>query len=162
MIEYIEGDITKPINDNPKIIPHICNTFGMWGKGVVIPIGNKWPIARETFLNTDNHVLGRVQFVAVDEGLYVANMIAQPYLIRAKRLTIDARYNQKEFDYAALETCLETVANYARPKGYEIHMPRIGTGLAAGDWELIEPIIEKTCKDLNVYVYDYNEDKPNA
>ena len=36
-----------------------------------------------------------------------------------------------------------------------IHMPRIGTGLAQGDWSLIEPIIQDTLEGLNVFVYDF-------
>ncbi|MDR6488204.1 O-acetyl-ADP-ribose deacetylase (regulator of RNase III) [Chryseobacterium vietnamense] len=38
-----------------------------------------------------------------------------------------------------------------------IHMPRIGCGLAGGKWEEIEPIIERALlkKDVEVYVYDF-------
>ena len=32
-------------------------------------------------------------------------------------------------------------------------------GIAGGDWETVESIIETTCKDLEVYVYDLPERK---
>lgn len=157
MINYIEGDITKPVNSNPKIIPHICNTFGRWGAGVVIPIRRKWPLAEQVYRNDKQWKLGTVQFISVENNVMIANMIAQPYLISPGQITIDARYNIQSFDYNSLEKCLEQVVNYARPKNMEIHMPMIGTGLAKGDWSKIEPIIEKTMKDLKVYVYEYKK-----
>jgi hypothetical protein len=33
-------------------------------------------------------------------------------------------------------------------------MPRIGCGLAGGTWEEVEPVVERTCGDLEVHVYD--------
>lgn len=39
---------------------------------------------------------------------------------------------------------------------YSIHMPKIGSGLAGGDWLKIEKIINKIFVDENVYVYIYH------
>ena len=41
-------------------------------------------------------------------------------------------------------------------------MPRIGCGLAGGDWKTIENIIQRTfidIADVDVYVYDLKEQK---
>ena len=45
----------------------------------------------------------------------------------------------------------------AKELGASVHMPRIGTGLAGGKWELIEPLIlEKLiAAGVKVYVYDF-------
>ena len=32
MITYITGDATRPQEVGPKIIAHICNNLGGWGK----------------------------------------------------------------------------------------------------------------------------------
>jgi hypothetical protein len=44
----------------------------------------------------------------------------------------------------------------ARRAGASIHMPRIGSGLAGGSWEVVEEIVEETlCRQgLRVTVYD--------
>jgi hypothetical protein len=35
-------------------------------------------------------------------------------------------------------------------------MPRIGCGLAGGDWSTVEKIINDSLPDIDVYVYDLN------
>ena len=41
-INYIKGDATNPQISGNKIIVHICNDIGGWGKGFVLAISNKW------------------------------------------------------------------------------------------------------------------------
>ncbi|MGB3404347.1 MAG: hypothetical protein WBA77_16810 [Microcoleaceae cyanobacterium] len=41
-IQYIKGDATSPQVNGNKIICHICNDIGGWGKGFVLAISNKW------------------------------------------------------------------------------------------------------------------------
>ena len=41
-IEFMTGDATKPVGDGPKIIVHICNDIGGWGKGFVLAISKRW------------------------------------------------------------------------------------------------------------------------
>jgi O-acetyl-ADP-ribose deacetylase (regulator of RNase III) len=45
----------------------------------------------------------------------------------------------------------------AHELGASVHMPRIGCGLAGGDWSKVEPLITRrlTDKGIAVYVYDY-------
>jgi hypothetical protein len=35
-------------------------------------------------------------------------------------------------------------------------MPRIGCGLGGCSWELVEVVVERELKDVDVFVYDYN------
>ena len=58
--------------------------------------------------------------------------------------------------YEALERCLEKVADQAKELKASVHMPRIGCGLAGGEWTKIEPLISrKLCEqDVSVTVYD--------
>ena len=41
-IEYLKGDATSPVKEGNKIILHICNDIGGWGKGFVMAISKKW------------------------------------------------------------------------------------------------------------------------
>jgi O-acetyl-ADP-ribose deacetylase (regulator of RNase III) len=41
-INYIKGDATAPISKGEKIICHICNDIGGWGKGFVLAISKRW------------------------------------------------------------------------------------------------------------------------
>lgn len=56
--------------------------------------------------------------------------------------------------YGALAECLRVVRTKAIELKASVHMPRIGTGLGGGKWELIEPLIETHLNGLAVYVYD--------
>ena len=58
--------------------------------------------------------------------------------------------------YDALRKCLELVGYVAEAEGATVHMPRIGAGLAGGDWKTIEQIvIDEICgRGVDVTVYD--------
>lgn len=40
-IQYKKGDATNPIDNGNKVIVHICNDIGAWGKGFVMAISKK-------------------------------------------------------------------------------------------------------------------------
>jgi O-acetyl-ADP-ribose deacetylase (regulator of RNase III) len=92
--------------------------------------------------------LGAVQFVQVEDELWVANMIGQHDTLPTEE--------GPPIRYTAVEGCLEKVGVKALRLNGSIHMPRIGCGLAGGKWEEIEPIIirQLCAKDIPVYVYD--------
>ena len=105
---------------------------------------------REWFKSKDGFKLGKVQFVQVEEDLWVANLIGQHKINKDENGNAPIRYD-------AIEQGLEEVASFAIENKANIHMPRIGCGLAGGKWEMIEPIILKTLSDNNieVTVYDF-------
>ena len=156
-IRYILGDATRPVGRGPKVIAHVCNTEGYWGKGFVKAITSRWykPEARyRTWAeeNNDQLPLGMVQPVRVEPDLWVLNMIAQE--------GIRPQDGVPPIRYEALRTCLGKAAGYAKEKGASIHMPRIGAGLAGGDWVVIEGIIQDELDDdgVAVVVYDLPHD----
>ncbi len=63
--------------------------------------------------------------------------------------------SQPPIRYEALALCLTAVRHAAEKLGSSVHMPRIGTGLAGGKWERIEPLILKMLEGREVYVYDF-------
>ncbi|KPE50520.1 macro domain-containing protein [Chryseobacterium indologenes] len=153
-IQYMQGDATAPETEGNKIIAHICNDIGGWGKGFVTAISKKWKEPeneyRQWFKKGEDFYLGEIQLVKVEDGIWISNMIAQHKIITSSGGIPPIRYD-------AVEKCLEKLAEAALQINATIHMPRIGCGLAGGKWEKIEPLIEKTLlkNNLGVYVYDF-------
>ena len=48
-ITYIKGDATCPQAKGTKLIVHICNDLGGWGKGFVVAISKRWPKPEEAY-----------------------------------------------------------------------------------------------------------------
>ena len=153
-IQYIKGDATSPQGSDNKIIVHVCNDIGGWGKGFVMAISKRWKSPevqyRNWFKSKNDFELGKVQFAQVEEDLWVANLIGQHKINKDEFGEAPIRYN-------AIEEGLKLVADYAKTNKASVHMPRIGCGLAGGKWEMIEPIILKTLseKEIEVVVYDF-------
>ncbi|GGB78083.1 Appr-1-p processing protein [Flavobacterium suaedae] len=153
-INYIKGDATQPIGEGNKIIVHICNDIGGWGKGFVMAISKRWEKPeveyREWYKSNDNFELGEVQFVKVEDDLWVGNMIAQHKIHKSKEGNPPIRYD-------AVKKALEHVCNFAVENKASVHMPRIGCGLAGGKWEEIESLIHTALSenDIQVTVYDF-------
>ena len=157
-ITYITGDATNPIDFNNKIICHICNDIGLWGKGFVLALSKKWKKPENNYRNLSKSYsniysntikLGLVQFIKVESDIWVANMISQHRIYTVKQQEPPIRYD-------ALEICLDKVADFAIENNASIHCPRIGAGLAGGEWTKIVFLLEKCLckKGINIYVYD--------
>lgn len=152
MITYIQGDATSPQAKGPKIIAHVCNDRGGWGKGFVLALSKRWAQPEQSYRkwyhSRDGFALGAIQLVQVRPDISVANMVAQwGYKTGSKGPPIR---------YEALRRCLERLAVEAEARKASVHMPRIGCGLAGGSWDLVCPIVEETLQDHAVYVYDYS------
>ena len=155
-ITYLNGDATNPSTAGPKVIAHICNDIGGWGKGFVLAITKRWPEPetqyRDWFANRESNdfALGSVQFVEVGDKLWIANMIAQHKTKQGSDGVPPIRYD-------AVSSCLGLLSKFASDHQATIHMPRIGCGLAGGSWDKIVPLIEQTCgvAQVSVYVYDF-------
>ena len=82
-ITYIKGDATCPQAKGVKLIPHVCNDMGRWGKGFVLALSRRWRQPEEQYRawyagrTGEGFGLGAVQFIQVESYIWVANMIAQ-------------------------------------------------------------------------------------
>ena len=45
-LSFIKGDATSPQAKGRKIIAHICNDLGKWGKGFVMAVSARWTALR--------------------------------------------------------------------------------------------------------------------
>ncbi|MEH0157736.1 macro domain-containing protein [Limibacter armeniacum] len=153
-IQYIKGDATQPQGGGNKIIVHICNDIGGWGKGFVMALSNRWPEPEAQYRawhkSGEGFRLGRVQFVEVSGNIFVANLIGQHKIRKDEDGNPPIRYE-------AIKEGLQEVADKASELNASVHMPRIGCGLAGGKWEEIEPIIKEQLTEQNISttVYDF-------
>ena len=157
-IRYLRGDATSPQAKGVKIIAHVSNDLGGWGKGFVLAISRRWSEPESQYRAWhrerahNDFGLGATQFVPVEPEIWVANMVGQ-HGIRRK-----GDMGPQPVRYEAIEQCLAAVAAKAQELNASVHMPRIGCGLAGGTWEKIEPLIlTQLCeRDVEVWVYDWN------
>jgi O-acetyl-ADP-ribose deacetylase (regulator of RNase III) len=144
-ITYIKGDATAP-KRKPAIIAHVVNDCGRWGSGFVLAVSKRWKQPEKIYKAETSRVLNSVSFVEVAKDVTVANMTAQHGIFSPG----DRDHNNQPLVYDALYRCLLKVAQQAKEKGAELHMPKIGSGLAKGDWKIIEAIIDSACREHSV------------
>ena len=159
---YVKGDLfvhVPDLNYDITIIPHVCNNIGKFGKGFVVPLAKKYPESKKTFIKSFDSLEGKLsdtQFISCDnEKVIVANMVAQEGIGSKKvngKLVSPIRYY-------ALSNCMNKVKDVAlslknQNKNVLIACPMFGSGLAGGNWEIIEKMIEEIwVKEIPVKVY---------
>lgn len=155
-IRYIRGDATQPQAKGNRIIAHVCNDLGGWGKGFVLAISKRWPGPESSYRawhrdrSKNDFGLGAVQVIQVETYVWVANMVAQRGMKTGS--------NGPPIRYEAVRASLRKLTAEANELEASVHMPRIGCGLAGGNWEEIEPIVldELTSQGVEVTIYDLN------
>jgi O-acetyl-ADP-ribose deacetylase (regulator of RNase III) len=175
-IQYVIGDATRPCTSTHlAMIVHCCNDIGAWGAGFVLALDRAfqgkpgtqyrtWATHKSQIPGTTGRfTLGEVQYVTVTTAAgvpaLVCNIIGQhgtgpqPRKLR--------RSPGPPVRYWALAHGLKHVQNHARTLSgvmgvpVSIHCPRMGCGLAGGDWQKVEKILSKLHPP--VYVYDLSK-----
>ena len=156
MLHYIKGDLLEVKNG---IIGHGVNCQGVMGSGVALGIKNKYPSVYEAYRravqqsHNKDSLLGMVQVIStLPDGVYdpkgdtvlVANIFTQNKY---------GKDGKRYLDYEALYVGFEKL--YKRSVLYDLPLciPKIGCGLAGGDWGIVSLMIEKAYPK-DVYVYE--------
>lgn len=165
-IQYLNHDATYPIGNGHKYILHICNDIGGWGKGFVNSISKRWIEPRAEYKkwysngyytsNNNAYVnfsLGENQYVDVSDNITIVNMIAQHGIYPSKgedgKLIPPIRYD-------SLKQCLLKFVEHVKgEENFTANMPLIGSGLAGGEWDVIEKIINSTLIENNIDTFVY-------
>lgn len=130
---------------------HGCNCHDAMHSGIAWEMQRAFPIVREMdskyhqmSMEDNTDMLGSTVPVHISHEVYVLNMYTQFYP------GADCRYD-------AIKEAFES-ANFALPKsGFNtLFIPRIGAGVAGGDWDKISAIINEVTPDLNVIVVDWD------
>ncbi|MDR1282410.1 MAG: Appr-1-p processing protein [Opitutaceae bacterium] len=156
-ITYLKGDATRPVGDGTKLVVHCCNDIGAWGAGFVLALSRRWPEPEcfyrqwaEGIITRPTFALGEVQVVPVEAGIAVVNLIGQH--------GTGWRDGVPPIRYGAITTGLNRLRTrqLCLHPGTSVHMPRMGCGLAGGEWSHVERIIIDTLssRDVPVFIYD--------
>jgi len=136
MIKYVDGDLIKMAqNGDFDVIAHGCNCFCNMGAGIAPQIKSAFHLAYVADCNTtsgDINKLGTISF-SDSERPIVVNIYSQ-YDTKGRR------EGKIDLDYDAIRSgLLEMKLKFS---GKTFGLPMIGAGLAQGDWNIIEKIIE--------------------
>ena len=150
MIKYRKGNL---LDVTHGVIAHGVNCQGVMGSGVAKCVRDKYPhvyygYRSRCLLTEGKELLGQVQLLS---GTYSAGTQVYPpdeLLVIANCFTQD-RYgiDKRHVNYEAIAQCFAKLNNRV-PNMYDctLHIPKIGAGLAGGDWNVIEAIINSEYK----------------
>ncbi|GJL53095.1 MAG: hypothetical protein NPIRA02_02270 [Nitrospirales bacterium] len=148
MIQVIHGNLIALADTGIfDVIVHGCNCFHTMGAGLAREIRRGFPAAYNADCRTirgDRRKLGTCSVAQCmtrqGQTLYVVNAYIQ----------YDWRGVGRKADYDAIRRCLRWIGHtFSR---YRIGLPMIGSGLAGGDWSLIERIIIEELDNLDVTI----------
>jgi len=127
-----EGDLIKKAKAGEfNLIVHGCNCFCTMGAGIAKGIKAEFPAAFNADTATEKGAkekLGSCSFAEVECGndkLVIVNAYTQ----------FNYRGGGVRVDYEALRSCMKWVKQ--KFPGKQIGLPKIGAGLAGGDWDKI-------------------------
>jgi O-acetyl-ADP-ribose deacetylase (regulator of RNase III) len=119
-IEYVRGDATLPLGKGRRVIAHVCNDRGGWGKGFVLALSRRWPQPEAAYRAWyrsragNDFALGAVQLVQVEIYLWVANMVGQ-HGTRTGSHGPPVRYQ-------AIDTALAALADHTLALSASVHI----------------------------------------
>jgi O-acetyl-ADP-ribose deacetylase (regulator of RNase III) len=153
MVNYTIGNLFET---KANVIAHGVNCKGAFGAGIAGQIRKLYPIVADSYLgkyNKQGWNLGDVQFVTVQANFFIANCATQ-YDFGSEGIYVN---------YNALHKCLSKVLKFCKDGQYSLALPRIGAGLAGGNWKIIKGILEEAAEghpyDITVYSLEQDSGK---
>jgi O-acetyl-ADP-ribose deacetylase (regulator of RNase III) len=167
--QEIEGDLIKLAKEGRfDVITHGCNCLSKMGAGIAPQMAKAFGVDKFEMelwgatimklgcIDWQTFVLGQNAMWNLEDAdnkkgekeLFVINSYTQ---MRYGRNHTDGV--SKPLDYEALTLCMRKI-NYEF-YGHHIGLPKIGAGLAGGDWNRIKQIIQTELKDMKVSVVIY-------
>ncbi len=150
-MKIIKGDLLKLAKQGEfNVIVHGCNCFTTMGAGIALQIKNQFPEAYaidRTTLYGDYNKMGNYTYVTTEDKFDLVNLYTQ------------YNYGQSSpgckipLDYNALVIGLRKIN--IRWKGLKVGLPWIGCGLAGGDKEMVQKIIERELYDVDITIVEY-------
>jgi O-acetyl-ADP-ribose deacetylase (regulator of RNase III) len=132
------------LNAEQTFILHGCNAAGVMGAGVAAAIKNRWPKAYTDYKDTYNSCgleLGSIIWSAQPDGKTILHGITQKTYGR----------QGVHVSYWAVTQIFSSLNGIIVDQ--QVAMPKIGAGLAGGDWDVIAAIIENCVKTYQPVVY---------
>jgi O-acetyl-ADP-ribose deacetylase (regulator of RNase III) len=153
-MKEIDGDLLVLANRGDfTVIIHGCNCFHTMGAGIAKSIKEKYPEAYEADLQTnygDKNKLGDYSFFDYP-NFTIINAYTQYMYGRGKQV-----------DYDAVRKCFNKIKKKFGMKmgrSNKFGIPKIGAGLAGGNWDIISGIIEDEMVGEDITVVNFVEGK---
>lgn len=147
--KVVKGDLIKMAKQgNFDVIAHGCNCFCTMGAGIAKRIKEEFPSAYIADCQTvkgDKSKLGQFTMVVINDYLDVWNMYTQ--------------YNyggKNPISYYGITRSFLQLNDFYKGCGVRIGIPKIGSGLAGGDWGIIEEIINGCTPDIDITLVEYD------
>jgi len=148
--KYIKGDITET---ELKYIAHGVNCQNVMGSGVAKALFEKFPDVKKQYHSINNEIpptLGHIQIVRTQKKI-IYNLFTQFDYGNGYR------DGKRYINYSAIVDSLRKMC-LLDIKG-PVAIPKIGCGLAGGNWEFVEQLINDTVGDsLEIWVYHLDEE----
>jgi len=149
-MKTVQGNLILLAQDGEfDLIVHGCNCFCTMGAGIAKGIKAAFPQAYEADLATqrgDRAKLGICSFAEFDQN-------GTPLIVVNAYTQFDWRGGGSKVDYNAMRSCMRWIKEHHA--GKRIGLPKIGAGLAGGDWPRIVTIIEEELAEENVTVVEF-------
>lgn len=149
-MKTITGDLIQLAkNGRFDLIAHGCNCFCTMGAGIAKAVKEVFPAAfqaDEATQRGDLTKLGTCSFAVIaleTSSLIVVNAYTQ----------FDWRGRGPKVDYAAVRSCMGWIKQHYA--GRRIGLPKIGAGLAGGDWPTISTFIEEELAGEDLTLVEY-------
>lgn len=156
IVKTVKGDLLKMFkNGDFDAIAHGCNCFHMMGAGIAAQISEQFPIALE--VDKRQTILGDQRKL----GDYTKALTGHGWIINAYT-QYRPGWESPETLYKSIGSAFERINRYVSP-GIELcgigelrlGIPKIGAGIAGGDWGVIEGIIEYSSPRLSITVVEW-------
>lgn len=141
-IEYVKGDL---IASRESVIAHGCNAQGVMRSGVAKAIRAAYPLAFDDYIN---------KYMANGRRLELGDVIVTRTLERTILNIVSQEYYGRNPDvtYVSYDAIEKAILRINKLGYIRVAFPKIGAGLANGNWERISNIIE-SASDFTPVVY---------
>ena len=141
-MKTIYGDLVELAKQGKfDVIVHGCNCLCCMGAGIAKQIKKEFPKAYKVDKGTipgDSSKLGRITYSSFKRNNGTELIIVNAYT----QFSTDSACQRKDLvEYDALRSCFKTISKMFNDK--RIGYPKIGAGLARGDWDKISKIIDE-------------------
>ena len=145
-IQHHKGDL---LASPCTVIAHGCNCFNTMGSGIARAIKARYPLAYEADCKTtsgDSSKLGTFTMCAYPDRR-VFNLYTQ------YKFGTDKMHLNYEALVQAPVSLRDTLDEHDPRHQETVGLPRIGCGLAGGDWEIVEELISDVFPNRTIHIY---------
>lgn len=133
------------------VIAHGCNCHNSMGAGIAQFVAQRWPQAQHADAVTERGDINKLGTISSTKA----------WVQDGQQITILNLYTQydggRDLSYTALRLCLQKIAMMYM--GKRIGLPRIGSGIAGGNWIVIQQMIIEELEGCEVTIVELKENE---